>query len=267
MHFSTINKLQELDVSECELSQLLSDPNYEAFKNFRFFSTLRSFNASSNSIRRISRNDVKWFKSLKSFDITFNPLKCNEDFLDLMTWLGKKGIVSGKVRMSESLDDSFAIASDAAQTWDQLAKEVCKHESHPEIQPRKEVPEVKVETPVEQPQKNDKKETEDAKKNDTEFNEDDADEDEDDEDEADDEDDDDENEEDDSEYDYDEDDDENVDQDAKDKKPIITDKGFIADEINVIKETEDKILRGKMKEQVIMVGENSRLIYFVHISY
>lgn len=261
MHFSTINKLQELDVSECELSQLLSDPNYEAFKNFRFFSTLRSFNASSNSIRRISRNDVKWFKSLKSFDITFNPLKCNEDFLDLMTWLGKKGIVSGKVRMSESLDDSFAIASDAAQTWDQLAKEVCKHESHPEIQPRKEVPEVKVETPVEQPQKNDKKETEDAKKNDTEFNEDDADEDEDDEDEADDEDDDDENEEDDSEYDYDEDDDENVDQDAKDKKPIITDKGFIADEINVIKETEDKILRDKLLNKEEIVIERGTIYY------
>ncbi|XP_013104271.1 uncharacterized protein LOC106084875 [Stomoxys calcitrans] len=128
--FLPLHKLRELDVSDCELKTLLADNQFGVGRKYKFYDTLRSFNVSSNQIHKIHSSDVRQFKNLRSLDLTLNPLKCNEDFQDFISYVSlNTQIMPHKILTLASLDADSAVLQHQAQAgWSALAHEVCKHE-------------------------------------------------------------------------------------------------------------------------------------------
>lgn len=125
--FAPLHQLRSLDVNDCELTSLLVDKQLE--KDSKFFDTLRSFNASGNRIKRISTDDVKRFKNLRSLDITNNPLKCDDDFQQFIGYVSvETHTMPKKMPVLANLEDDASIIEIMSQAgWTQLAEEVCKH--------------------------------------------------------------------------------------------------------------------------------------------
>ncbi|XP_073845667.1 leucine-rich repeat domain-containing glycoprotein 150 [Musca autumnalis] len=157
--FLPLNKLRELDVSDCELKTLLSDNQFGVGRKYKFYETLRSFNVSSNQIRKIHSSDVRQFKNLRSLDISMNPLKCNEDFQDFISYVSlSTQMMPHKMASLENLDSDSSVLQHQAQAgWSALAHEVCKHE---DFTHKKNLDENKIEERLEE---NDKDLEEDAK--------------------------------------------------------------------------------------------------------
>lgn len=126
--FMPFTKLKELDVSECDLHFLLNDNSNGMSHQYKFFETLRSFNASANQIRKISTEDIKPFKNLRTLDISHNPLKCNEELKGMIVYATMKNILPVKVPTMANLDaNTFTENARPVPGWDELAHEVCKH--------------------------------------------------------------------------------------------------------------------------------------------
>ncbi|XP_023303313.2 uncharacterized protein LOC111685291 [Lucilia cuprina] len=129
--FLPLSKLRELDVSDCELKTLLTDNQFGVGRKYKFYETLKSFNASSNQIHKIHSNDVRNFKNLRSLDISHNPLKCNEDFQDFISYVSLNHQLmphSMPTLANLELGDSQQIEIQSQAGWASLAHEVCKHE-------------------------------------------------------------------------------------------------------------------------------------------
>ncbi|XP_055847355.1 reticulocyte-binding protein homolog 2a [Episyrphus balteatus] len=127
--FMPFTKLKELDVSECDLHFLLNDNSNGMSHQYKFFETLRSFNASANQIRKISTEDIKPFKNLRTLDISHNPLKCNEELKGMIVYATMKNILPVKVPTMANLDATTFTENVRPTGWDELAQEVCKHSS------------------------------------------------------------------------------------------------------------------------------------------
>ncbi|XP_055919822.1 protein scribble homolog [Eupeodes corollae] len=127
--FMPFAKLRDLDVSECDLHFLLSDNSNGMSHQYKFFETLRTFNASANQIRKISTEDIMPFKNLSTLDISHNPLKCNEELKGMIVYATMKNILHAvKMPSKENIDVStFTETSRPQLGWDDLAHEVCKH--------------------------------------------------------------------------------------------------------------------------------------------
>ncbi|XP_017865654.1 PREDICTED: uncharacterized protein LOC108615586 isoform X2 [Drosophila arizonae] len=125
--FKPLRQLRSLDVNDCELTSLLTDK--EAGVGYPFFDTLRAFNASGNLIKRISTSDIKNFKDLRTLDITHNPLKCDNDFQDFISYVSlHTEIMPKKMAPMANLEDISSLIEIETQVgWTQLAQEVCKH--------------------------------------------------------------------------------------------------------------------------------------------
>ena len=129
--FLPLTKLRELDVSECELKALFSDNQYGVGRKYKFYETLKSLNASSNQIHKIHSNDVRNFKTLRSLDISHNPLKCNEDFQDFISYVSlNHQLMPHRMPSLANLElgdvQQFEIQNQAG--WAALAHDVCKHD-------------------------------------------------------------------------------------------------------------------------------------------
>lgn len=133
--FMPLRKLRELDVSDCDLTTLLVDNHnsYVTGKKYAFFETLRSFNASFNQIHKISSDEIRGFKHLRSLDISQNPLKCNEGFQDFIRYVSLNSqIFPHKMpsleRIIEDNSESVSMQLRDQSSWSSLAHEVCKHQ-------------------------------------------------------------------------------------------------------------------------------------------
>ncbi|XP_075169491.1 leucine-rich repeat domain-containing glycoprotein 150 [Haematobia irritans] len=128
--FLPLHKLRELDVSDCELKSLLTGNQYGVGRKYKFYETLRSFNVSSNQIHKIHSSDIRPFKNLRSLDLTLNPLKCNEDFQDFISYVAlNTQIMPHKMSALANLDTDSAVLQHQAQAgWSNLAYKVCKYE-------------------------------------------------------------------------------------------------------------------------------------------
>ncbi|KAM7345758.1 leucine-rich repeat domain-containing glycoprotein 150 isoform 1-T4 [Cochliomyia hominivorax] len=129
--FLPLSRLRELDVSDCELKTLLTDNQYGVGRKYKFYETLKSFNASSNQIHKLHSNDVRNFKNLRSLDVSHNPLKCNEDFQDFISYVSLQHELMPHAMPSLAnleLGDSQQIEIQSQVGWASLAHEVCKHE-------------------------------------------------------------------------------------------------------------------------------------------
>ncbi|KAL9914584.1 leucine-rich repeat domain-containing glycoprotein 150 isoform 1-T2 [Glossina fuscipes fuscipes] len=127
--FLPFNKLRELDVSDCELTSLLSDNQFGVGRKYKFYQTLHSFNASANQIRKISSVDVRNFKNLRSLDITQNPIKCNDGFQDFIGYVSlNTEIMPYKMPSLDSIvAESTSPKIQAELGWSSLAHHICKH--------------------------------------------------------------------------------------------------------------------------------------------
>ncbi|XP_067632753.1 uncharacterized protein Gp150 [Eurosta solidaginis] len=128
--FMPLAKLRELDVSDCELTSLLSENQYGMGRKYKFYETLRSFNASSNQIKRISSGDVRSFKNLHTLDISHNPLKCNEDFQDFISYAAlTPNLGTNKMPTFANIDaDASMFETQPTGDWAKLAHEICRHQ-------------------------------------------------------------------------------------------------------------------------------------------
>lgn len=127
--FVPLIKLRSLDVNDCELTSLMTDR--ELGTDYKFFQSLRSFNASGNRIKHISTDDVKGFKNLRSLDITNNPLRCDNAFQQFIGYVSvETHTIPKKMPELANLEDDASIIEVMSQAgWTQLAEEVCKHNS------------------------------------------------------------------------------------------------------------------------------------------
>lgn len=67
--------------------------------------------------------------NLKVLDISNNQLTCDQTFLNLMKWLGKKQIRTSSLGKSAKQVESFFVEDNFAYSWDSLAKKVCKQDT------------------------------------------------------------------------------------------------------------------------------------------
>ncbi|KAI8037476.1 hypothetical protein M5D96_009628 [Drosophila gunungcola] len=127
--FQPLHQLRSLDVNDCELTALISDR--QVGQGYKVFDSLRSFNASGNLIKKISSEDVRGFKNLRSLDITNNPLKCTRDFQDFISYVTLQMQMTPKrLPVLANLEDDATIVeleNQAQAGWANLAHEVCKH--------------------------------------------------------------------------------------------------------------------------------------------
>ncbi|EDW02087.1 uncharacterized protein LOC6560515 [Drosophila grimshawi] len=126
--FMPFHQLRSLDVNDCELTSLMTDKQFGS--DYKFFETLRFFNASGNLIENITVDDIKSFKNLRSLDITHNPLKCNEDFQKFIIYvsLHTKTLAKKMPLLSYlELDATTFIDVETQAGWSELAQDVCKH--------------------------------------------------------------------------------------------------------------------------------------------
>ncbi|EDW72262.2 uncharacterized protein Dwil_GK20809 [Drosophila willistoni] len=126
--FLPLQQLKSLDVNDCELTTLLSDRQFG--KGYKVFDTLRTFNASGNLIRRISKEDVQSFKNLRSLDLSKNPLDCTADFQDFISYVSlHTKMMPKRMPLLANLEDDEAtimeLETRTQASWAQLAHKVC----------------------------------------------------------------------------------------------------------------------------------------------
>ncbi|KAH8371132.1 hypothetical protein KR093_006317, partial [Drosophila rubida] len=125
--FLPLQSLLYLDVNDCELTTLSMFRNTGLVKGLKVFETLRGMNASGNLIKYISADDIKTFKNLRSLDLTNNPLYCNDDFQNFISYVSLHKVMSKKAPVLSSLDDVSLISIQYQMGWTKLAQTVCKH--------------------------------------------------------------------------------------------------------------------------------------------
>ncbi|XP_034105289.1 uncharacterized protein LOC117568619 [Drosophila albomicans] len=125
--FLPLQQLRYLDVNDCELTSLSMFRDTGLAKDLKIFETLRGVNASGNLIKYVAAEDIKTFKNLRSLDLTQNPLYCNDDFQNFISYVSLHKVMSKKAPVLSSLDDVSLINIQYQMGWTQLAQEVCKH--------------------------------------------------------------------------------------------------------------------------------------------
>lgn len=129
--FYPLTTLKELDISDCELQTIFNDNNYVEELGFKFYHTLKSLNISFNKIKNINKYDIQNFKNLRTFDISDNPLKCTDDFINLIKYLINKNILSGKVYDKMDLElKEYKQIENLNDSWNKLEMNICKRSTN-----------------------------------------------------------------------------------------------------------------------------------------
>lgn len=123
--FMPLQKLRYLDVNDCELTSLFGRKGLG--KGAKLLETLRGVNASGNLIKYISADDIKGFKTLRSLDLSHNPLSCDDGFQNFISYVSLHKVLSRRVPVLSNLNDDYLINISNQLGWTQLAQEVCKH--------------------------------------------------------------------------------------------------------------------------------------------
>lgn len=124
--FRETNNLAELDVSDCDLTQLWHESGPKT-KYTQVLDNLRYLNISMNDITTIYKSDLNVFGKLKVFDVTYNPLMCDDNFSSLMKWVDKKHVKLSDPLMGRKLaklnKEYYTQSEDG--NWDELAQSIC----------------------------------------------------------------------------------------------------------------------------------------------
>lgn len=80
--------LFHLDISDCELTDLWAEP----MPRINILRNLKTLNASYNKIVDIRQLDLMGLDSLQILDLTGNEMRCDDEFKSLLKWLQKKNV-------------------------------------------------------------------------------------------------------------------------------------------------------------------------------
>jgi Leucine-rich repeat (LRR) protein len=127
--FEPLIYLKELDVSDCDLTQLWHDSSSED-RTGNLLKNLKYLNVSNNDIRNLYVSDISTMVNLKIFDLKNNPLQCNDDFRNLMKFLGERKVSFGNRNLNsenaELRNNYFIGEISPFIEWNDLARKICK---------------------------------------------------------------------------------------------------------------------------------------------
>lgn len=115
--------LNNLDMSHADLTSL-----WKADKNLpaKFLSNLSFLNVSYNRISEIKQSELDKLNKLQTLSIDYNPLICNREFENLMTWLNKHKVsptyeatIANLARDGKDNKESFG------ESWETLQLKTC----------------------------------------------------------------------------------------------------------------------------------------------
>lgn len=118
VHTPVLNKL---DMSHADLTSL-----WKAEKNLpaKFLSNLSYLNVSHNRISEIKQPDLDKLIKLQTISIDYNPLICNREFENLMTWLSKHKVSPTQEATIANLAKD-AKEDDFGESWEMLQVKTC----------------------------------------------------------------------------------------------------------------------------------------------
>lgn len=114
--------LKWLDVSHCELTSLWENTKN---KDSALLHNLNFLNISHNRINEVKQTEVETLEKLSTLDVSGNPLVCNREFENLMTWVNNKTILptSNTVAIANLVKDNTYETD--TYSWDSLSKKIC----------------------------------------------------------------------------------------------------------------------------------------------
>lgn len=116
--------LNNLDMSHADLTSL-----WKADKNLpaKFLSNLSFLNVSHNRISEIKQPDLDKLNKLQTLSIDYNPLICNREFENLMTWLSKHKVSpTYEATIANLAKDSKDSKEDGfGESWETLQLKTC----------------------------------------------------------------------------------------------------------------------------------------------
>ncbi|GBP13150.1 Insulin-like growth factor-binding protein complex acid labile subunit [Eumeta japonica] len=111
-----------LDISHAELTHLWAEDRDYPHK---LLNNLNFLNISYNRINEIKESEVQSFHKLRTFDIAYNPLVCNREFENLLTWLSKHDVMPTGNRASIANLAKDAKDEETNYSWDSLSRKTC----------------------------------------------------------------------------------------------------------------------------------------------
>lgn len=108
--FLTLKDLTELDVSNCDLVEMWSEPMSDILLS-KLLRNLKMLNVSNNNIVHARHTHFSTMEHLEVLDLGNNHLHCDEGFHDLIKWLVNRNVSENRaVRvLGFELISSFAI--------------------------------------------------------------------------------------------------------------------------------------------------------------
>lgn len=120
--FLSTPALRSLDVSHAHLTSLWKD---DKNRPTTFLNSLNYLNISFNRINIVKQNELQTLNKLRTLDITNNPLVCNVDFENLITWLNNKTILPSTSSVSIANLARDAKDESATYSWEFLVLQTC----------------------------------------------------------------------------------------------------------------------------------------------
>uniref|UniRef100_U5EPU2 Membrane glycoprotein lig-1 n=1 Tax=Corethrella appendiculata TaxID=1370023 RepID=U5EPU2_9DIPT len=123
--FLPIQYLTELDISDCDLRSLWDSKSVK--QGTKVLENLKLLNVSYNEIKTIHHVNLETLVNLKVLDITNNPMVCDQDFKNLIKWLGQKKVSLGGDGDREKAEIKLLGGDNAANLleWSNFAKSIC----------------------------------------------------------------------------------------------------------------------------------------------
>lgn len=89
--FLTLKDLTELDISNCDLVEIWSEPMSDILLS-KLLRNLRMLNVSNNNIVHARHTHFSTMEHLEVLDLSNNHLHCDEGFHELIKWLAKRNV-------------------------------------------------------------------------------------------------------------------------------------------------------------------------------
>lgn len=120
--FLPLSLLNWLDLSDCGLNQLWLESNVGAKD---VLSSLKFLNISKNHLRSIRVAELEVSSRLRTIDFSQNPIQCDVDFRDLITYMGDNNISPGEPEPYSSDLSEFYPQDDVIEEWNVVARKIC----------------------------------------------------------------------------------------------------------------------------------------------
>lgn len=91
--FLPLKDLTELDISNCDLAEIWSEPMSADLALSTVFKNLKLLNVSNNSILHARHSHFSTMEKLDVLDLSNNHLHCDDGFRSLIKWLKERKVI------------------------------------------------------------------------------------------------------------------------------------------------------------------------------